>query len=470
LNATGKAPISGASSDGQEQFQSDLPQLLQPEETPQSVLPYLRLIWEHRRFLLRAGACAMLASILIAFLIPVRYQSITKLMPPDSQSSSGLGMLAALAGRNGNAGLGGLAGDLLGVKSSGALFVGILGSQTVQDRLIDEFQLAKIYHDPKIEDARKSLAERTDVSEDRKSGIISIGVTDRDPNRAAAMARAYVTELDRLVAQVSTSSARRERIFLEERLEKVKGDLDAAAKNFSEFASKNSAIDIPAQGKAMVEAAATLQGQLIAAQAELSGLQQIYTSNNVRVRATQARVNELQKKLEELGSAGTQGGSKTANELYPSIRKLPLLGVAYADLFRQTKIQETVFELLTQQYELAKVQEAKEIPTVKVLDAAIVPTKKSFPPHTVIVFLGTMLGITLAIVWILGKIRWEEVDAKDPRKVFATEVFTTLQGLIPKYSSNGAGAESNGTSGLGLGKEIGSSQRRSSGEDEQDTR
>jgi uncharacterized protein involved in exopolysaccharide biosynthesis len=246
------------------------------------------------------------------------------------------------------------------------------------------------------------------------------------------------------VAQVSTSSARRERIFLEERLQTVKADLDSAAKNFSEFASKNSAIDIPAQGKAMVEAAATLQGALIATQAELSGLQQIYTNNNVRVRSVQARVDELQRKLTELGSAGTQGGIQSTNALYPSIRKLPLLGVTYADLYRQTKIQETVYELLTQQYELAKVQEAKEIPTVKVLDAAIVPTKKSFPPRTVIVLLGTMLGITMAMTWILGKTHWNAVDVSDPRRVFATEVFTTVQARMPKFSWNGAGAESNG--------------------------
>jgi len=353
-------------------------------------------------------------------------------------------MLAAMAGRNGAAGLGGLAGDLLGVKSSGALFVGILGSETVQDRLIDEFHLMKIYRDRKIEDARKDLAERTEVSEDRKSGIITIGVTDHDPNRAAGMAKAYVAELDRLVAQVSTSSARRERIFLEGRLEKVKGDLDLAAKNFSQFASKNSAIDIPAQGKAMVEAAAVLQGQLIAAQSELSGLEQIYTDSNVRVRSVQARVNELQKKLNEIGSAGTQGGSASENSLYPSIRKLPLLGVTYADLYRQTKIQETVYELLTQQYELAKVQEAKEIPTVKVLDAAIVPTKKSFPPRGLSMLLGTALGITLAMMWILGKTQWNAVDASDPRRVFATEVFTTVQARIPRFSPNGASAGSNG--------------------------
>lgn len=419
----------------------------EPAHVRHDFLPYLQLFWANRRVLVCSGACAFLASALIAFLIPVRFQSVTRLMPPDGQSGSTLGMLAAMAGRSGANGLGGIAGDLLGVKSSGALFVGIIGSESVQDALIEKFQLMSVYRASRIEDARSELAERTSVGEDRKSGIISIVVTDHDPRRAAAMAQEYVAELNQLVAQVSTSSARRERIFLEGRLQKVKADLDSAARSFSDFASKNTAIDIPAQGKAMVEAAATLQGQLIAAQSELSGLQQIYTDSNVRVRAAEARVNELKKKLNEIGGAGTQSDLKSDNSLYPSIRKLPLLGVTYADLYRQTKIEETVYELLTQQYELAKVQEAKEIPTVKVLDPAIVPTKKSFPPRRTIVVFGTLLGLMLAMTWMIGKSRWEAIDAGDPRRVFATEVFTTVKTSLPRFSRNGAGASPNGRGG-----------------------
>ena len=417
---------------------SDSSLIAEPLETQQNLLPYLQLLWAKRRFLVRAGICALLASTLVAFLIRSQYQAVTRLMPPDGQSGSGLALLAAMSGRAGAGGLGGIASDLLGVKSSGALFVGILRSEAVQDGLIEKFQLKKEYRDSKIEDARKDLAQHTDVSEDTKSGIISIAVTDHDPKRAAAMAQVYVAELDRLVAQVSTSSARRERIFLEGRLEKVKEDLDAAARNFSDFASRNTAIDIPAQGKAMVEAAATLQGQLIAAQAQLSGLRQSYTENNIRVRAAQARIGELQRKLNEIGGAGTQGELQNDKSLYPSIRKLPLLGVTYADLYRQTKIQETVYELLTQQYELAKVQEAKETPTVKVLAVAMVPTKKSYPPRAVIVVLGTMLGITLALTWIVAKARWEAVDASDPRKVLVLEIYRTTKARLPWASQNGS--------------------------------
>ena len=433
-----------------------VPQTSFTAESPKvqrDILPILRLLWESRGFLCRMAMYASLTSAVMALLIPVRFQSVTRLMPPDSLSDSGLGMMAAMAGRAGGDGIGGLASDLLGVKSSGALFVGIVGSETVQDELIDEFHLKQVYHDSKIEDARKDLAEHTDVSEDRKSGIITIAVTDHDAKRAAAMAQSYVNELDRLVAQVSTSSARRERIFLEGRLVSVKVDLDSAARNFSVFASKNTAIDIPEQGKAMVEAAAGLQGELIAAESELSGLQAIYSDNNVRVRTVEARVGELNKKLNEIGGGDTPGGCLSANSLYPSIRKLPLLGVTYADLYRQTKIQETVYELLTQQYELAKVEEAKEIPTVKVLDAAIVPTKKTFPPRAAIVILGTMLGTTMAIAWVLAKTRWDAVDARDPRKAFALEVYTTMRVKLPRFPRNGSnGSNESGTRGQRAGE------------------
>lgn len=399
----------------------------------------LRLLWDQRRFLFRVAAYGLLIATLVAFLIPRRYESTTRLMPPDSQSSSTMAMFAAMSARAG--GVGTFAGDLLGLKSTGALFVGILRSRTVQDRLVERFDLRKVYGTGFLENARKKLDENTAVSEDRKSGIITVAVTDRNPQRAAAIAQAYVEELNHLVAELTTSAAHRERMFLEERLQSVKQDLDVAAKEFSEFASKNIAIDIKEQGRAMVEAAATLQGQLIAAQSELEGLKQIYTDNNVRVRAVGARIAELQKQLEKLGgkdassnAAASQGG----DWLYPSIRKLPLLGVTYADLYRRTKTQETVFELLTQQYELAKVQEAKETPSVKVLDPANVPEKKAFPPRLLIMFLGMFFSLSFGVAWVLGNARWAEIDPGDPGRILAEEVVRTVRAQLPWASQNGS--------------------------------
>jgi capsule polysaccharide export protein KpsE/RkpR len=278
-------------------------------------------------------------------------------------------------------------------------------------------------------DARKDLAKRTSISEDRRSGVISITVTDWDRNRAVQIARAYVDELDHLVAQVSTSSARREREFIEQRLVTVKRDLDSASERFSEYASKNTAIDISAQGKSMLEAAARLEGERIAAQSELEGLQQIYSDSNIRVRALRARISELQKQLDKFGGldANPEVADPNAQPQFPTIRQLPLLGVRWADLYRETKIQEKVFELLTQQYELVKIQEAKEIPVVSVLDAANVPEKQSFPPRFAMITLGAILALAGACAWIALAEAWKNTDPRNPTKLFVQTVVTDLR-------------------------------------------
>jgi capsule polysaccharide export protein KpsE/RkpR len=409
-----------------------------PADKSEKSVQTVRLFWENRRFLMRVALYAVLVSAGLAFLISPRYQSTAHLMPPDNQGGSGLAMAAAaMVGSTGGSALGGMATDLLGMKSNSDVFVGILSSRTAQDKLINDFNLQKVYGAKRMEDARHALADHTSISVERKSQIIAIEVTDKSPQRAAALCQAYVEELNTLVAELSTSSARRERIFLEGRLKAVNKDLNTAEKNFSEFSSKNSAIDVKEQGRAMLGAAAVLQGNLIAAQSEYEGLRQIYSDSNVRVRSVHARIKELQHQLEGLkgkGESTTTLSNETGDSsLYPSMRKLPLLGVAYADLYRETKIQEAVLETLTREYEMAKVQEAKEIPTVKVLDPAQIPDKKSYPPRLLIIFLGTVFALTGATVWLLLRAAWDETDAHDTRKVFAHEVATDVRSRLPRF-------------------------------------
>ena len=396
---------------------------------------WMRLLWQERRFLKKVTLWGLLLGIVVSLLLPVRYQSKARLMPPDQSSGSGLAMLAALAGRGGGSSgmggagsalsgsLGGVAGDLLGLKTSGALFVDMLHGATIQDELISKFQLRKLYWDRYWEDARKDLAKHTDIDEDRKSGVITIAVTDHDPHRAQQMAQAYVDSLNKLVAQVSTSSARRERIFLEGRLQTVKQNLDNAAQEFSQFASKNGTLDIPEQTKAMVESEGNLEGQLVAAQSELEGLRQVYTDSNIRVRTLEARIASLKHQVNMMSGNQADLSSDQANIPgdFPSIRKLPLVGVHWANLYRETKIQETVYELLTQEYELAKIQEAKEIPTVNLLDAPMVPEKKSFPPRTVITICGTLLAFTLGSLFVIGSTAWKRNESGE--KQLATEIW-----------------------------------------------
>jgi capsule polysaccharide export protein KpsE/RkpR len=398
------------------------------EETRSRRIARARHLWMRRKLLCKFGAWGAAVSVLIAIVIPTQYASSTRLMPPDPQQGQGMAIAAALSGRFGG-NLGALGSSLLGMNTSADLFAEVILSRTVQDQLINKFELRKEYGERRLADARKKLTSRTDISIDRKSGVLTIQVTDHDPNRASAMAQEYVAQLNNVVTQLNTSSAHRERVFLEERLAEVKTELEAAEKDFSQFASKNGAIDIKEQGKAMVESGAILAGQLIAARTELQGIRQIYTDNNIRVRAMQARVNELERQIRKLGGLNdSSDSSKSPDEgLYPSLRKLPLLGVTYADLYRRTKVEETVYETLTQQYEMAKVQEAKEVPSVKVLDPAEVPEKKVFPSRTLLILTGTMIAVALGALWIFATDGWEKIDPQDPGKLLVLEMVRSVE-------------------------------------------
>jgi uncharacterized protein involved in exopolysaccharide biosynthesis len=391
----------------------------------------VRTIWSERTFLVRISALGLLGGILIAFSISPRYTATARLMPPDNQAGSSLAFTAAsLAAARGGGGIGEIAGDLLGLNKTSEIFVGILNSRTVQNHIIETFDLKRVYGVARIIDARQQLSRSVAISIDHKNQMITISVTDRSPQRAADIAASYAEELNRLVSDLSTSSARRERIFLEGRLAQVSQDLESAEQEFSHFSSKNGAIDIKEQSRAMLDVAGALQGQLISAQAELEGLRQIYSDSHVRVRAQKARIAELQSQLSNIGGKDQQntlGPETQAADLYPSIRKLPLLGVTYADLYRRTKVQEAIYEVLTQEYELAKVQEARETPTVKILDAPEVPEIKDFPPRKLIALSSTGVAFFGGIVIVLATKSWDERDPDDLSKAIAKEIWVDLK-------------------------------------------
>ncbi len=403
----------------------------------------LRTLWNARRGIAFTTLAAFLLSCFFSVLIPASYTATTQLMPPDSDSSSGIAMVAALAK---GGGLGSLAGDVLGLKSTGSLFVGMLRSESSQISLVERFDLKKVYGLKLSQDARAQLDERTVISEDRKSGIITISVTDVSPPRAAALANAYVDQLNTLVTDSSTSSAHRQRVFLEDRLKVAKQELDQASSDLAQFSSHNSTLDMQQMGKAMLDATGNVAAQLIAAESELQGLRQMYTDENARVQSLSGRVAELRKQLtrmqggadsaavrSRLNSPTTAPQAGESDDMpYPTLRSLPILGVKYADYFRRSKIQEAVYELLTEQYELAKIQEVKETPSVKVLDRARIPERKSFPPRMLIIQLGTFLAFSVCIVGVAGLSRWRAVDPQDPRKVLAREAIDRLKARLPK--------------------------------------
>jgi uncharacterized protein involved in exopolysaccharide biosynthesis len=397
------------------------------------------LLWKHRRMLARVTIISLIVSLGIAFVIPRRYKSGASIMPPDQQSSGAM-MLAALASHSASlGGLGGIAGSLLGGHTTTAIFIDMLKSGTVSGRLIDRFNLQHVYRKRYRIDAAKHLAHCTSIMENKKSGVITIEVQDENPARARDLAQGYLDELNKLLTRTSTSAAHRERVFIEQRLRTVRADLERAQLELSDFSSRTSTVDIKEQTHAMVDAGARLQGELLVAKSGLESLRQIYGDGNVRVRETEARIASLQRELNKMtgssapliqkvageGSAASDLGDK--GELYPPLRQLPRLAVPYADLYRQVRIQETVYELLTQQYEMARIEEAKDVPVVSVIDSPGVPEKKSFPPRLLLTLGLTFLSFIATATWILARDHWSKFDPSDPLKLLADEVLPVLR-------------------------------------------
>jgi capsule polysaccharide export protein KpsE/RkpR len=317
----------------------------------------------------------------------------------------------------------------MSMRTSGGTIIGILSSQTEQDDIINRLDLLHVYHCKLYVDARNRLAAQTKIVEDKNSGIIRISVTDADPNRARDIAEAYVEQLDKLVNKVSTSVARNEREFLEQRIKSIKSDLDAGSVELSQFSSRNATINPQSQGQTLIAAASALQGELITAQSELSGLKAMYSDDNVRVREARARVDELQSQLRKMDGIGgkVDGADQKSKQLYPSIRELPILEVTYSDLSRKLAMQESIYETLTRQYELARVEEAKEIPSIKVLDEPQVPERKSSPHRSDIVLLGALISVFAGIVWIVACKFWEITDDSDSVKAIGMALVRTFR-------------------------------------------
>lgn len=385
------------------------------------------LFWDHRRTIARVAGVVFVLSILVALLLPKEYVSRARIMPPE-QGGNSAAMLAALLGKSSAGGLAGLAGSLLSTKNNGALFVALLHSGTVSGHLIDRFDLQRVYHKRYREDTAKRLGHLTKVTEDTKSGVISIAVTDETRERARDLAQGYLDELNNLVTKVNTSSAHREREFIEQRLNTVQAELQRAQLELSNFSSKNTTIDIKEQTRATVEAGAKLEGQLIAGESELDSLRQIYGNQNVRVRAAEARNAILQRELQRAnGQSSSDENDVDASHPYPALRQLPQLGVQWANLYRNVRIHETVFDLLSQEYETARIEEVKSIPTVSVIDVPGLPERKSGPRRTLIVLISTLLSAVMTALFLIARRSWQQMNDEDPRRLLAMRIAMTAR-------------------------------------------
>jgi tyrosine-protein kinase Etk/Wzc len=356
------------------------------------------------------GGAALIASLLMT---PI-FASSAKILPPQQQQSSGM---AAVLGQLG--GLAGAAGGLAGIKSPNDMYVGLLESRTVADSLINRFKLTERYG-TRMEDTRGVLALNSEFSSGKKDGMLTITVTDKDPQFAADLANAYVDELGRMTQTMALTEASQRRLFFEKQLAETKDQLASAEIAMRTTQEKTGLIQPDAQVQAIISNAARLKGTIAAKEVELNAMRTFATGRNPELMRTQEELRGLQMQLAKLEKSQP---ARDSSFMVPT-GKLPEAGVEYVRGMRNVKYYETIFELLAKQFELAKIDEAKNSSLIQVLDKAIPAEHKVKPKRILImltgVFVGLVLGMLLAFTRYAyngsrqnpeSRLRWERLSS-----------------------------------------------------------
>lgn len=359
-----------------------------------SLLDYWRVLVKRKGLIGMVVGVAFIGSIIFSLLLTKIYASTVTLLPPIQEGSQGMGAAASQFAGN----LGGLAGSFFGAKSPSDLWVAILKSQTVRDAIIARFDLIKLFESETAEDARNTLGQKVKIFKSQED-IISITVEDEDPKKTVEIANAYVEELDRVNKSIVMSAGGRMRAFIEKRLNEQKLEFSKIEEKVRSFQEENGAVKLDDQSKAIIDAFGMVKGQLMAKEVELQTFLSYATPNNPQAEILKAQIEELKQRLSEL--EGKAGGNSSRSIFIPTA-KIPDLALKYARLLRDAKVQETVYGLLNQQYEMARIQEAKDSPTVQILDTAKIPQKRVKPKRKNIVLFSTFgamfFGVCLAFV------------------------------------------------------------------------
>jgi uncharacterized protein involved in exopolysaccharide biosynthesis len=373
-----------------------------PSTQPVTAKPYLNsiVLWQlllrKRSILTKITVLGFVGSLILAFFIPARYSASAVILAPDPQNQLNAALSTLLAGSGASLLSGSSASSLLNVKSPNATYIAVLTSRAVEDRIIDQFDLRKVYWRAKYADTRNKLESRTTIEEDRKTGALVITFADHDPRRASDVVNAYLEYMNSDLARINSEAARREREFAEGQMLAVHRKLDDSLQALAKFSSENATPDMQSQGRVLMESAVAIKSQLISAEAELRALEGVYGDDNARVRALRGKVGTLQHEFNKIAGSST---NRSDDDPYPSLRDLPLLGTTYAELNGRVKINQALYEALVRQYELSQLQESREFSPVRILDRPEIPEKRSFPPRIAIVLITTAGMFLLAFAW-----------------------------------------------------------------------
>lgn len=397
-----------------------------PAEDEMSLLDPLIVLAKHKRLVLGVPFVAAIGAAITSLLLPDIYTGTARILPPQQSASAASAMLSQLGGVLG--GLGG-AGGALGVRSPNDLYVGMLKSRTVADNLIVRFDLSKIY-DQKLQSSTRNVLQGNTAISTGRDGIITINVDDTDAKRAAELANAYVDELMKLTKVLAVTEASQRRLFFERQLLQAKDNLTEAEIAARQGLQKGGLAQVDAQGRSMIAVTARLRAEISAKEVQLGAMRTFAAEGNPELQRTQQELEALRRELGRVeGSspvAAVGKGDASGNTGLDNLGRL-----------RDVKYYEFLYELLAKQYELAKIDEAKDATVVQIMDKAIEPDRKSRPVRSQIVLLSTLGAGLLAVVWIFV-LEALTRNNRDPRNAERWQILKRHTGLRAWWRNRGA--------------------------------
>jgi tyrosine-protein kinase Etk/Wzc len=342
------------------------------------------------KFILSIALCGGILAALIALQRPNTYTASSLVIPPSRPQSLSSMMMGQL---------GGVAGALapsLGLKDPADMYIGILRSRTVNDEMIDQFGLLKVYSAKTREDARRRLTGRTAIVSGRDS-MIRISVEDRSPQRAAELANAYVAELNKQNTRLAITESSQRRLFFEHEVEAEKNALADAERHLKETQQNTGVVEVTGQARVVMDYSVKLRAEMAMQQVQIHRLEMGATAANPEVARAQAQLSALRTELSKVETA--DGRPQSGNPLVP-VANMPQAGLEYLRALREVKYHDSLFEVLAKQYEAARIDEAKEAPAIQVVDVAVAPEKKSGPNRTQMVLIGAFLAGAFAAAYV----------------------------------------------------------------------
>jgi uncharacterized protein involved in exopolysaccharide biosynthesis len=369
------------------------------------LLDLLIILSKRRKFIFWFTLGAAILTAVVVLVIPSRYTAETVVLPPGQNSSMSSALLSQLGG---SGALASAAGSSLGLKSPGDLYVALFRGRTVEDSLIQRFGLMARYREKKLSDARREFEDRSTVVLGVKDGLIRITVTDRDPVLAAAIANAYVEEFRKLSATLAITEASQRRVFFQQQLLEANENLAAAEEAMKHTEQSTGVLQIDSQARSLIESAATMRAQIAAKEVQLQAMRSYATEDNPQMVTAEQQLIALKAQLAKL--AGSDENS-SSDILVPK-GNIPEAGMEYIRKLRDVKYYETITELIAKQFEMAKLDEARQGSVIQVADVAVPPDKRSFPKRTLTVIVAVVLGFFAACGWCILAEGWERLRPK----------------------------------------------------------